>query len=101
MNIAGFNETRLAAQYKTFGEPAVIGGLSVTVCASGHRGQSTLADGGLDVAFARSVRCRKADLTVPPKLGATAVIGGRKYRIADVTVHDMAGEYVLGLEQQK
>ena len=101
MNIAGFNEARLAAQYETFGEPAVIGGLSCVVCASAHRGKSQLDDGGLGVEFARTVRVRVADMPSAPKEGSRATVGGKIYRVADVTRHDQAGEYVLGLEQQR
>lgn len=101
MNIAGFNEARLAAQYETFGEPAVIGGLSCVVCASGHRGQSALEEGGLGVEFSRTVRARISDFTKPPKAGARATVGGKTYRVADVMVSQHAGEYILGLEQQR
>lgn len=101
MNIAGFNEVRLAAQYETFGEPAVIGGLSCVVCASGHRGKSELEEGGLGIEFARTVRCRMGDFVTPPRMGAKATVGGLAYRIADVTRNDHAGEYVLGLEQMR
>jgi hypothetical protein len=98
MNIAGFNEARLAAQYETFGEPAIIGGLSCVVCATGHRGTSQLEDGGFTVQFARTVRVRYSDLPKAPKVGATAQVSGKKYRVADVTDIHQFGEYILGLE---
>jgi hypothetical protein len=101
VNIAGFNEARLAAQYETYGEPAVIGGLSCVVCASAHRAKSALEEGGLGIEFARSVRCRIADFAEPLKAGKKAIIGGVAYRVADVMRMDRAGEYLLGLEQMR
>lgn len=101
MNIAGFNEVRLAAQYETFGEPAEIGGLSCVVCASGHRGQAKLEDGGMGIEFERTVRARIADFPTPPKDGARAVVGGITYRVVAIGKFPHAGEYTFSLTQQR
>ncbi len=100
-SLATFNRLRLASQYNMFGESAVIDGVTCVVCASAHRGQSALEDGGLGIQFARTVRCRRADFSTPPKEGHHAVIGGTTYRMASVTSDALAGEYVLGLEQRR
>ena len=101
MEIAAFNEARLSAQYSTFGEPAVIGGLSCVVCATSHKGKSQLVDGGLGIDFSRQVRARMSDFTAAPKEGAKAVVSGKTYRIAEVGEHFHAGEYLIGLEQMR
>lgn len=99
MNIASFNQQRLAAQYDTFGEPATIGGLSCVVCAGGHESRAQLGDGGVAVDFDRVARARMSDLASAPAPGAKAVIGGISYRVASVRRSFHGGEYVLGLEQ--
>lgn len=101
MDIAGFNEARLAAQYATYGEPAVIGGLSCVVCASGHRGRGTLEEGGMGITFDRTVRARIGDFTSPPKIGGRATVGGTIYRIEEVQTQTREGEYVMGLTQAR
>lgn len=101
MDITAFNQQRLAAQYETFGKPAVIGGFSCIVCASPHHGRSQLEDGGMGLEHSRTVRCRMGDFATQPKEGAKATIDGRNYRVAEITVDHLAGEYVLGLEQMR
>lgn len=99
MNITAFNQQRLAAQYDTFGKPAIIGGLSCIVCASPHKGKSQLEDGGMGLEYSRTVRCQMGGFATPPKEGVKASIGGRHYRVAEITADHLAGEYILGLEQ--
>lgn len=101
MDITGFNALRLAALYQTFGEPAEIGGLSCVVCAGAHRGKGRLDDGGTALEFSRTVRCRMADFSSAPKEGEKVTIGGRRYRVEEVTADHHAGEYILGLEQMR
>lgn len=101
MNLAAFTAARLRAQYNTFGKPATIGGLSLSVCASAHVARSSWEEGGLGQELARTVRCRVVDLPSPPKLGTQVTIEGHSYRLAGLTTDKLAGEYVLGLEQRR
>lgn len=101
MNIVALNKARLQAQYKTFGSPAVIGGVSCLVCASSHRGDSSLQEGGLAVDYDRTVRCQIADFANGIAPGSRATIEGTTYRIENVMKQTISGEYVLSLSQQR
>jgi vacuolar-type H+-ATPase subunit B/Vma2 len=101
MSLANFNRLRVASLYRLFGQEAVIDGVTCTVVASAHRGQSALEEGALGVQFSRTVRCRITDFVTTPREGRPAVIAGKTYRIDAVSTDTQAGEHVLGLQQRR